>query len=67
MRLEYVGDPDREYPGLGIAPVPGEFYELADNPGDGRWHDSETVDKISAADDQPRAESVDIADTENQE
>lgn len=37
MRLEYIGEPDRVYPTLGIKPEVGEVYELPFGPEDGRW------------------------------
>ncbi|PJN22420.1 hypothetical protein [Kitasatospora sp. CB02891] len=33
----YEGEPDRYYPTLALTPDPGAQYELAANPGDGRW------------------------------
>lgn len=33
----YTGDEGRYYPTLGLTPDPGGLYELAANPGDGRW------------------------------
>ncbi len=66
MRLEYVGDPDRVYPSLGVEPKAGQVYDLPENPGDGRWREPETtVEKISAADDHPGAEQ--LPESEHQE
>lgn len=33
----YTGDEGRYYPSLGLAPEPGQDYELDRNPADGRW------------------------------
>jgi hypothetical protein len=33
----YTGDEGRYYPSLGLAPEPGQEYELDRNPGDGRF------------------------------
>ncbi|MFI1520646.1 hypothetical protein [Kitasatospora cineracea] len=33
----YGGEPERYYPTLALTPDPGAQYELAANPGDGRW------------------------------
>jgi hypothetical protein len=35
--LTYIGEPDRVYPSLGLAPTPGESYDVAEDPQDGRW------------------------------
>ncbi len=33
----YTGDAGRYYPALALTPVPGQVYDLAKDPGDGRW------------------------------
>jgi hypothetical protein len=35
--LTYIGEPDRVYPSLGLTPTPGESYDVAEDPQDGRW------------------------------
>ena len=35
--LTYAGEPGRVYPSLGLEPVPGESYDVAVDPEDGRW------------------------------
>ncbi|MER6064830.1 hypothetical protein ABT167_27385 [Streptomyces sp. NPDC001792] len=42
MQLTYTGDEGRYYPTLGLAPVPGETYDLPENPGDGNWDAAKT-------------------------
>lgn len=37
MLLTYTGEPDRYYPTLGLTPTPGQDYDLAAHPRDGRW------------------------------
>lgn len=49
MLFTYVGDPDRYYPTLGITPVPGQDYDLAADPGDGRWEPEPTPEPAAAA------------------
>lgn len=50
MQLTYTGDEGRYYPTLGLAPQPGETYDLPDDPGDGCWDATKSqVKKASAA------------------
>lgn len=44
-QLTYTGDEGRYYPALGLAPTPGETYELPRNPGDGNWDAAKTQAK----------------------
>lgn len=37
MQLTYTGDTGRYYPRLGLAPEPGQTYDLDADPADGRW------------------------------
>jgi hypothetical protein len=37
VQLTYTGDEGRYYPTLGLAPQPGETYDLPGDPGDGCW------------------------------
>ncbi|HWU23263.1 MAG TPA: hypothetical protein VN088_17120 [Nocardioides sp.] len=47
-QFTYTGDEGRYYPTLGLAPVPGETYDLPKDPGDGRWDAAKTQTKKSA-------------------
>lgn len=59
MRLQYIGEPERVYPAFRVEPVPGEVYDIPENPEDGRWRPAE--EKISGADDHPGPVEVDPA------
>lgn len=49
MRLLYTGDGTRYYPTLGLTPAPGTVYDLAADPGDGRWQpEPEPVKKTAS-------------------
>ena len=37
MHLKYTGPSDRYYPSLGITPIPGDVYELPEDPNNGHW------------------------------
>lgn len=45
----YTGDEGRYYPRLGLAPQPGQTYDLDEDPGDGRWDAAKPQTKKSAA------------------
>ena len=37
MQLTFTDSQERDYPDLGIRAVPGNSYDLASDPNDGRW------------------------------
>ena len=41
--LTYIGEPDRVFPSLGLEPTPGESYDVAEDPQDGRWRAAGTA------------------------
>lgn len=49
MQLTYTGDEGRYYPTLGLAPEPGETYDLPADPGDGYWDAAKTQPKKATA------------------
>ncbi|MEU8906507.1 hypothetical protein [Streptomyces mirabilis] len=49
MQLTYTGDEGRYYPTLGLAPQPGETYDLPNDPGDGCWLPEEKPAKKASA------------------
>ncbi|MGW1892144.1 hypothetical protein ACWCP6_18070 [Streptomyces sp. NPDC002004] len=49
MQLTYTGDEGRYYPTLGLAPEPGESYDLPKDPGDGYWDAVKTQAKKTGA------------------
>jgi hypothetical protein len=60
-KFTYCGDPGREYPFHDLrdadgervaAPEPGVAYELADDPGDGRWQPAKSA-KSRAVEEKP--------------